>query len=544
LISEARAEPNPDPALISSLRRNRALALGQRARWAESLAAVQELRAEGGELPAFVRLAEADALLALRRAAEARQAYDSVLLADPDNRSAKIGKFFALADEEDWATAFLLVDALAASEPPGVRLPGQTTVQPNDLWLDGNILAARARSFADMPAAAWGAIRPLVDGAPANPGLRTLEADLAASRGWPRLSDELVHVAASLAPEDKDVHLGLANSALRRQRWGEARTRIAELSELQPDDPALARARRDLELHDDFELESEFHYRHEKNGANTTGSSPGSGTDAALRLYSPPVGDVLRFFAAWEYHEAQVTEGLAQRWSEGLGVRASFPDLSLGAVGWQNDGDLSKPGADIDATWQPTDHWTFGAAASRFARDTPLRAVLNQISADSLSASVQYAWHESRSLRISGAQYDFSDGNLRQSLDLSLAQRVVDVPQFDLTLRPELYTSANSSDQGPYFSPLRDWSASLTLDAEHLLWREYERSFRHGLALTGGHYWQQDFDDGWTGSLSYEQTYRDDPSIELSWGVSFSSALYDGDRTPALETFVRLHWYF
>ena len=49
--------------------------------------------------------------------------------------------------------------------------------------------------------------------------------------------------------------------------------------------------------------------------------------------------------------------------------------------------------------------------------------------------------------------YDFSDGNRRAAAHLNFAQKVVDIPHFDLTLRPEIYASTNTSSDGPYFSP-------------------------------------------------------------------------------------------
>src|SRR4030095_9033594 len=126
-----------------------------------------------------------------------------------------------------------------------------------------------------------------------------------------------------------------------------------------------------------------------------------------------------RFVGAWEHHEAKVTEGLAQRYREGVGVRLALPDLTIEALGWNNDGALRRPGAATALARQPTDHWTVGAAAAYFAGDTPLRAVLNQITANSVGGGVTYTWHESRSLRVSGQYYDFSDGNRRKSAALT-----------------------------------------------------------------------------------------------------------------------------
>jgi hypothetical protein len=73
--------------------------------------------------------------------------------------------------------------------------------RPNSDWLEAQVLAPEARSFADMPSAAWQRLLPLAEGAPANAEVRRVLGDVAAARGWPRRHDQEIHIAASLAPE-------------------------------------------------------------------------------------------------------------------------------------------------------------------------------------------------------------------------------------------------------------------------------------------------------------------------------------------------------
>jgi len=530
LLREVRSMPNPDRELILRLRRDQVKAIRNRERWADAVAAAEKLRADGDELPMYVVEAEADSLLALREPEKARALYETVIAAEPANRNPRIGRFFCLVEEENFAEAFREIDG------PVVQ----------DGSLQARVLAARARSFAGMQSAAWDRLNPIVETASANGELRRIRGDLAATRGWRRLSDEEIHIAADLAPEDRFTQLGLAETAMRRMRWDEARERIAELVDIYPDDVAVRRAERDLRVHDTFELRAEFIYHHEEGDSNgaINGSAPGSGTEARVWLFAPPIDDRWRFIGAWERSDAKVTEGLALRYRGGAGLELRLPDLTGQVMGWHNDGSLSQPSADAAVTWQPTDHWIFALDGSYFAADTPLRAVLNQITANSAGGSVQYVWHESRSLRFYARWYDFSDGNQRKSGGLMFNQKIVDVPHFDVTLRPELYASENSSNAGPYFSPLRDFSASLTIDAEHILWRRYERVFSHRLAVTGGSYSQKNFETDWTGHILYEQVWQNNPWCELRWGVQFRRAVYDGDVTPSMDAFIRLNWRF
>ena len=315
--------------------------------------------------------------------------------------------------------------------------------------------------------------------------------------GWPRRSAEEIEIAASLVPEDKAAQISLVESDIRRRHWTKAHFRIAELAAIYPNDVHVRRVQNDLRAHNDFELQTEFRINKEYGGnssdGNPTGNSPGSGTDWTARLYSPPLAESWRFLGGWEHHTAKTTDGQALRYRFGGGVELALPDLTVEAIAWNNHGDISEPGASLAVAWVPTDHWRFDLGAELFAGDTPLRAVLNDITANSAGVGVTYTWHESRSLALGVSGYDFSDGNRRAAAHLNFAQKVVDIPHFDLTLRPEIYTSTNSSSDGPYFSPSRDLSGALTGDAEHVIWRRYDRSFGHRLAVTGGAYWQEHF---------------------------------------------------
>jgi biofilm PGA synthesis protein PgaA len=548
LLAQARASRKPDDGLIIRLRRDRVLALRNRERWMEAVHETEALRADGDTIPPYVREAEADALLALRRPEEAQRGYEEVLRADPTVREAQIGRFFALVEEENLSAAIRQADELVALEKPGVREPKQSGLNPNHQWLEAKVLSAEARSFADMQGAAWAMLLPLAEHAPANVELRRVLGDIAGGRGWPRRSAEEIEIAASLVPEDKAAQISLVESDIRRRHWKEADFRLAELAAIYPNDVHVHRIQNDLRAHHDFEFQTEFHINKEYGGSssdsNPTANSPGSGTDWTARLYSPPVAESWRFLGAWEHHTAHTTDGQALRYRFGAGAELALPDLTLEAIAWSNQGDISQPGASLAVAWVPSDHWRFDLGAEYFAGDTPLRAVLNNITANSGSVGVTYAWHESRSLALGVSGYDFSDGNRRAAAHLNFAQKVVDIPHLDVTLRPEIYTSTNSSSDGPYFSPKRDLSGALTCDVEHVLWRRYERSFGHRLAVTGGAYWQEDFGTSWIGSVLYEQVFQYNPWLELRWGVNRRRAVYDGAQTPSTEGFVRFNFRF
>jgi biofilm PGA synthesis protein PgaA len=179
-----------------------------------------------------------------------------------------------------------------------------------------------------------------------------------------------------------------------------------------------------------------------------------------------------------------------------------------------------------------------------FSKDTPLRALLYGITANSGEISIGYDWSESTAMNLTVRMLDFSDGNQREEAYLSFAQRLIDVPHFDLTLRPSIGASTNSLSTAKYFNPEQDFSAMVAFDAEHVIWRSYERSFEQRLIPSIGNYWQENFGNDWVGSITYEQVLKHDRYGELRYGVEVGRNSYDGDPTGVVLCFINLNLRF
>ena len=119
--------------------------------------------------------------------------------------------------------ALALADAMAAEGGPKIWRDVSPVPEPNWDWLDAQALAANARYYVGEYREAWRRLQPLVDGAPAMSSLRSAKADIASARGWPRLADEETHIAAVLTPQDQSTEIALADVALARRRYDEAR---------------------------------------------------------------------------------------------------------------------------------------------------------------------------------------------------------------------------------------------------------------------------------------------------------------------------------
>lgn len=539
LIRKAKAESVDD--VLLALRRDQIVALRMRERWADTVKAAEELRSQGKVLPAYVMLAEADSLLALQRPSEALAIYLEILKTDPKSRNARIGAFYAQVETEDFKAAFHMIDTLASENTPKIRMPNQRFIEPNYDWLDAQVLMAQSRSYADMQAEAWKRLLPLAQGAPVLGYLRSALGAVAAARGWPHLAEEEIQIASSLAPYDRGIQVALAESALRRGKWRDARERIEKLVTEFPDDAYVQRVQKDLATHDSWELQSSFRVRLEE---ESDGAAPGPGVEGLIRLYSQPLGEDWRVFAASEIYTADVPEGKAERFCEGIGIELRVPDFAAELSVWNNHGTVDKFGLSASAFWTPDDHWKLSTKLESFSKDTPLRALLYGITANSGELSLGYDWSESTALSLSVRMLDFSDGNQREEARLSFAQRLIDRPHFDLTLRPSIYASRNSLLDAPYFNPEQDLSAMIALDAEHVIWRRYDRSFGQRLILSGGNYWQANYGNDWVGSVTYEQVFKHNRYGELRYGVEVGQNVYDGNPTGVVLCFINLSLRF
>lgn len=541
LIAETQARSPVDRSLLWNLERDRAVALRNRERWGDTLAAVEALRAAGDTIPAYVRLAEADALLALRQPARARRAYQDVLASDKNSREARIGLFYAQIETEDFAAAFANVDAQASAEGPRRDTPGRSRPEPNDDWLGAQILAANARHYADMHAEALDRLLPLAQRAPGLGYLRSALGSVAAARGWPRMAEEEIRIAASLAPEDRGIEVALADSDLRRADIESAKTRASSLISRFPDDLSVQRLKRDIAIAEMREFRLDVSSRREH---GTALSAPGGGSQVAARLYSSPFAARMRAVAAAERATSYPVEGRVLRERLGAGAEYAGPDVTVEAIAWQNSGTLSKDGASLIGSWRPDDHWAIYAGAEAYSADTPLRAQFYGITGNAVDLGGEYRWHESRSISASIRSVDFSDGNRRQSERVVFMQRLIDQPHFDLDIRPEYYASRNSKLGAPYFNPVNDQALTLAIEAEHVISRQYDRSWVQRFVFSAGSYRQDGFGSGAIGSLSYEQRYRFDPTFEIRYGVEMNRRIYDGTAERALTGFFSLNKRF
>lgn len=538
LLAEARSATSPDPGLLLRLQRDRAVALRRLERWQAVIEQIDALRQQGDSpLPVYLLQTEADARLALRQPVAARALFEEALSRlEPTERAASAalvrellrGRLYAEVDAEDFDAAFATVETLLAADPQPFRHDGEQTPRPNAAWLDAQVLAAQVRSYADMPAEAWRRIEPLVRAAPALPWLRDVSAEIAAQHGWPRRAEADIETARSLAPDSFDLRLAQVDSDLRRNRLARAEQRLAALLGPGAGLPRLARVQRDLDARLGPSVRFDAGVQGEEGDALR---SPGSGLNGSLRVDSTAFQGWWRLVGFVDHNDARVDDDRKiARNRGGAGVAMRWPDVGLEALAWSQRGALDTGGASITGVWEPDDHWTLRAAAEYHSPDVALRADDAGITANVARAGVRYAWHGSAAIEVEGQAGRYSDGNHRQGWILLGLVRLLERPHLRVSLRPRADWQTNSRIDTPYFSPSHARSASVATEVEHVLRREYERSWLQRAVLEVGRYDQARVGGKGVGGLRYEHTWRHDPRTELTYGVGWSSNVYDGQR--------------
>ncbi len=514
---------------------DRLSALAARRRAADAVHLYETLLARDIPVPLWAERDVAGSYLELRRPQAALDIYHRVVAANPDDFDANFGLFYALVETEQLDAATAHIDQFAARLPERRHLDGRY----NGERLSADIAADRVRIFADRLAEAEQRIAPRQAAIPFNSEARQSSASLALARGWPRQGEEMLRRTIGTDPLNPGLHADLAETRLTLQNWPAARASLDTALDLDAENGAVRRARESVALHDRFELYIDAGYG-KGDDVNYFGSRDWS-IDSFL--YSPPIAENWRVFAH-NYSASADFYGENTSWIR-TGAGAEWRWLDWRLTGEVNGGSGVKAGATGTVRWQPNDHWAFYGAAESVTNQTPLRAVADGVYANRASLGADWRLHESRKFALAVANSDFSDGNLRNSVNGSWFERWYSGPKwmFETTLGAD--ASRNSLDTSVnYFNPKSDRSLWLTAAVENLTWRNYDHSFRQRLALTGGNYWQENYASGAIEAIEYSHRWEVDRDFSIRYGIGRILRPYDGEREGRTFGNLVLLWRF
>jgi len=543
LIAQWQQEGAAAQEALLRARFDRLVAWRDRQRMDDVVKEYDALKAENVTVPDYALAAVADAYLHLRHADTALPLYQQVVQRQPQDFDANMGLFYALIDTEQFDEAIKHIDALNQAQPIWIWLKGEVDPLPNPRRETTEATVADARFYADALPDADRRFNALLDAAPNNQDFQGGLADTYAARDWPRRAKNEYQIAEALNPQwtNEKIAAAAAINDLSLQDYRSATRRTNDLTERFPENSDARRASRELDLYNRPEL---IITSLDRAYVPSTSERGGDGVTFDTTVYSPPIGYDWRLYAGEMLAHEHEPDGIITLRHFVAGVEYRHAGLTLKVGPSYNSYGDSRDGADLDAIWELNDDWKFSGDASAFSPDTPLRALLAGITADSGKVSATWRQSELRSLTVGADFMNFSDGNFNYGTNIRYLNRLLTMPHLKIDGRIDLSESQNSSPNQIYYSPIQDFEATAGAEITHMIYRRYELYYEQQLTLLAGSYIQQDFGGHPTETVEYRFTVHTSDAFEGSLGVGFNSTAYDGDYENGFDLLFDLDWKF
>lgn len=513
---------------------DRLIALHSRARMGDVVREYESLRAEGVAVPAYALGHVADAYLSLRQPEKATELYLQVLGAEQAERpdpaahlSHQSGLFYSLIESERFDPAQRVMSEAVLEQPAWRHQKGTPLPQPNDLNLAATQYAALGRHYADDTVGAQESLERLVTQAPGHSGLRSSLAQVYLVRGWPRRAERELKVAETLTPRSLAVVAEQGKTAMGLQEWRQADMLITDVATRYPENAQVKQLVRDWERHNRSELRISA-----TRGLASDSPVAGNrdlGIDAVV--YTPPIGYDWRGFAGGGMAKADFDEYDADyHW-----YRAGAEWRSRGVtaeleVSSHHYGQGAKMGARIQGAYDLDDQWQIGGQAAFRSRETPLKALANDITSNRLDAFVRWRASERREWSLTLSPSRFSDGNRRLEASIAGRERLYTTPHLKLDAHLDVSGSHNTQEDVPYFNPRADLSVLPSLSLTHTLYRRYDKALEQRFMLGAGLYAQRGYGSGAIMAVGYGLRYRFDEMLDAGVSITGVSRPYDGVR--------------
>ena len=530
--------PASRPELLNS-RFDRVALMGDRGRVNDIMAEYQAFLREGVDIHSYVLKVVADPYATRRDPQTARRLYEAALAGAPDEFQTRMGLFYAEIESEDFDSAFNTIDRLAAEQPQFVEMVGGAPVL-NQAWLRAQLAAAMARYYAGNGAEAERRVRSMIALAPENVSLRQALGSILAGSGKPRAADEQFAAAQKISPDDVDIAAARADIAITLGDRAGGAAALDQLLMRAPSNRSVERLRDRLDILGRPEVI--LHFNGAFQGANVPVGGNSFSFDA--QAFSAPIDNTYRLYVSYGFASAVLPEGDIINHHAALGLEYTARDFAASAEVTQDSAPRWLTGARVSLAWVPYDAWRISGFAQLYSSDTPLRALKHDITANSWGARLSYGPSDMQSYNLLTELVTFSDHNARTIIDASSTQRLFTSPHLTLDAVPELYASWNTRGDAPYYNPLNDFSASLGVVANQILYRRYSFVYSHNFGVTAGEYWEHGFPGRYAASLTYEQRLKINDSWEGSLGLRLRRQPYDGHGEDSVTLFAGVGWRF
>ncbi|PHM72573.1 poly-beta-1,6 N-acetyl-D-glucosamine export porin PgaA [Xenorhabdus sp. KJ12.1] len=422
-----------------------------------------------------------------------------------------------------------------------VNVYGSPIRVPNDGWLQGQqFLAESAQLNEDLPEAEK-RFTHLARTAPSNQKLRLDLAAIWLDRGWPRRAESELKQAEGLDHRNLSLEIQQGYTALALQEWKQVDLLADDVISRAPENVLGKRFNRLRNVHH----MSELRVRVNQGIDSDSPTSGKSSSDIDAVIYSPPINDNWRLFAGGAYNRAQFSEGRGLNRDLRGGLEWRARDIWLeGEVSGRNYRHGNNVGLRFTGWYDFNDEWRLGGSAERLARNTPLRALTNNIYANGGQIYSRWRYSERSQWSASFAPSFFSDGNNRFAYTINGMQRIYTAPYLKLDATLEVGTTHNSKQDTPYFNPKNDFTLLPALEADHIIYRHYQTVWSQQLTAGIGEYWQKDYGGGLITTVSYGQRIKWNDVVDAGVRLTLDKRPYDGRREKNLQAAFDLTYRF
>ncbi|MDZ4154599.1 poly-beta-1,6 N-acetyl-D-glucosamine export porin PgaA, partial [Methylicorpusculum sp.] len=499
--------------------RNRAtfdlmLALRNRKKMQAVIKLYEEMYAQGIEIPAYCRIAAADAYLYQQQPEVARDLYLSVIAESPQDFNARSSLVYAYLESEQINKAIHLADQLDAEQPDTIQsqdAQGQLQSTLNPAKTATELTAAIMRAYADRLEEGQFRMESLRQKSPYNPDIESKLAEIYYYRGWPRKARQQIENALIESPDHLGLQIGQAkvNHDLRAYPAEERQTH--KLYKDFSDDTGVQRQMRLWRIHNDRELKVFTGGGLSNNELDGIGN-PNLGTEdisVDSYLYSSPINYNYRAFIhqGWKMGLFPQPEGRGYLQTYGLGMEYAANNVLANAEVHYDNFAREAIGVGLGLAYDIDDHWRVSTYLDSNNNQISLRALTaladekRATRAKSAQFRLTHRVHESRQFDFTFNYLNFSDNNNRYGIDGAYYERWISGPIYKFATYLNAGYSTNTRNSGSpdnpnlkfngyYFNPAQDASVSVTLDNDFLTYRYYDTAFNQRVAVSIGNYWQ------------------------------------------------------
>ncbi|WP_241602394.1 poly-beta-1,6 N-acetyl-D-glucosamine export porin PgaA [Rosenbergiella nectarea] len=527
--------------LLQRLRYDRLGALVAREDYDHVIDEYHRLQEENRPLPDYTKPWIATALLVRKQPRQALTVLASIPIPpvqqDDDRFSTE---FYALLESDQYYQAGEHLAQRAAHTPWKTTVWGLPLQQPNDSWLDLQVLKTDYLVDTQNLIDAQQLSQRLATTAPGNQGLAIQYARVLSARGAARHAERVLKRAEGLMPDDIPLETEQAYTAGNLQEWRQMDLLTDDLVARSASSPAIQELDAFRRIQHSWELQVGVNH-----GLHSDSPVTGSrDITTASRLYTPPIATHYRLFSGYQFEQSHFEEGKKHASTGSVGIEWRGRDYQAEMeVNHQQILGAEHTGFQLAGWHDFDDHWRITGQAARFSTQAPLRARGNHVTADSASVGLKWRQNERREYQLSFSPFTFSDGNHRVEYQLSGQERLWTIPRVTLDFTPELSGSQNSRQNVAYYSPKNDLSLIPGFTLTHQISRHYTRVWRQQLSVGSGIYQQHGQATGSTTRISYgheiEWNRRFTSGLTLLWGRQPWDGQYENTLSAQLDMTLR-----